>query len=54
MKHLIMLLFIGLLFGQDVQTETDKEITKQEQREMRQLLAQQKMANKIYDGMETI
>ena len=51
MKHLIMLLFFGLLFGQDVQTETDKEITKQEQREMRQNLAQEKM-NKLSWGQK--
>ena len=51
MKHLIMLLFFGLLFGQDVQTETDKEITKQEQREMKQNLAQEKM-NKLSWGQK--
>ena len=43
-KIVFMICLMVPLFGQ--QTETDKEITKQEQREMRQLLAQQKMANK--------
>ncbi len=42
MKKLLVLMCLMIpLFGQ--QTETDKEITKQEQREIRQNLAQEKM-----------
>ena len=43
-KIVFMICLMVPLFGQ--QTETDKEITKQEQREMIQNLAKQKMVNK--------
>jgi len=48
-KIVFMICLMVPLFGQ--QTETDKEITKQEQREMRQNLAQEKM-NKLSWGQK--
>ena len=48
-KLIVVMCLMIPLFGQ--QSETDKEITKQEQREMRQNLAQEKM-NKLSWGQK--